>query len=204
MKASIEFSSNSGGQSGSKWPSIVIQGIALSVNVSFLLKGQSNTYFYASIVLILSLYVLQAIHRRFLMLYPVNIPLKRPSPHVDTFISRGFIWLSYLLLFFGIYSSSHPFFPVLQEVWLISFIVTGLLMLPLVFWVLSSIGFIQGLIAKQLSKKPFVAQLQNCPHCNSSNAEIRREIMTRTEMKEIISCSNCNGSEIIVPINIGD
>jgi len=138
------------------------------------------------------------------MLFPKNFPMNRPSPHIDTYILRGLIWISYFLLFLGIYRKSWPSFPDLPQVWVIALSVSGFLILPLIFWILSSTGVIQHFIAVKLSKKPFHTQLAECPYCKFRNVELCREIISSTEMIETVSCPNCEGRNIVVSRDIGN
>jgi hypothetical protein len=74
------------------WSAITFQAFILIADIYVLLKQGANAFIIASATLILSLFTLQVVSSRFLILYPFNNFAHRPTPRMDTYILKVFIY----------------------------------------------------------------------------------------------------------------
>lgn len=112
-----------------KWPSFVIQGIILTTNISFLLRGAAyrNIWLILSVFFVLAIFSLQTTSERWIFLFPERNG--RPTPHIDTHILRIGIMIALIFLFVGIYEASGLPFDIS---WII-LIFLVLFIIPLIF-----------------------------------------------------------------------
>lgn len=84
-----------------KWFSITIQLTILAINTSLLLGGNIvNSYIFLSFPLVISIFCLQVVSRRFLFLFPINLFTRQRTVAADTYTLVTLIVISSLSLFF--------------------------------------------------------------------------------------------------------
>ena len=189
-----------------KWPSVALQGIILS-NISLIgVVGNRpfSLFLLFSAIIILSLFILQSISRRFLILFPYNQFMNVETPSIDTYILRVLLISSIFCFFIGLidFSACNQIFGEIDRTF-ISFlklflILSGsiilLIFLPIIWVLFLREKTIQHIVNK-LKKTNFVRDIP-CPEkgCDG-NAKHIRKVLSRYSLKDKIRCEKC-GFEI--------
>ncbi len=183
-----------------------IQAIIIIANIYLLTKDKCNNYLLLSLILILSTVVLQAVRRRFLLLYPFNFPMGRPSVHVDTYYLRIVLITSMLFMIFGVCQAYYSYFIDLNE-WLkvaIPYSIVGfIIVFPLLFMLTSE--RINELIANKIKEKGPNLSISDCPFCLSRSSIQENNIIDKNRISVKTNCLKCGKkSEYEITTNIGD
>lgn len=83
--------------------SLLTQGIFLTANFWLFVHHIWNSYLIISVMFVLSLFMLQIVNRRFLLVIPVNTFMNKYVKFCDTHILKIFLLLSASFLYLGIY-----------------------------------------------------------------------------------------------------
>ena len=86
----------------SKWLSISIQSSLLGLNIVLASQKVYNSFLLLSMVVLFSLFLLQASSHRFLYFNPLNYHVQKTTPHIDTYLLYFFIYLAGILFILGI------------------------------------------------------------------------------------------------------
>jgi len=187
---------------GYKWPAIAIQGIILS---NIILIGVSrvisfNVFLLISAVIILSLFILQSISRRFLLLFPYNQIMNVEIQSIDTHILRVFLITSIFCFFIGLIN-----FKVCNQIFIdidanllcffyllfIFFISFFFLIFVPIIWIL----FLREMTIKQIVNKLKKTKFEREIHCPvrscDGKAKLKRNVLSRFSYIEIIQCEKC-------------
>ncbi|MBD3159839.1 MAG: hypothetical protein GF309_13735 [Candidatus Lokiarchaeota archaeon] len=182
--------------SGQKWSAITLQVSILAANVYFLLNQDTHLFFGLSVILVLSLFCLQIVSRRFLLFYPVRRDFQVPTPMFDTYVLRVFIILAILFLVLGfVHSSSTCFSPSVSLVLSIVAVVL-LVIFPILWMVFGNRLITKGIFQKIKGKR--VKQIQLCPLSSDNDRHYRvkiKELVSAESARIIIKCDEC-GKEI--------
>jgi len=168
-----------------QWSALTIQGIIISINAILFFKDILNNYLLISSIVILSLFMLQAINHRFLLLNPVNMFMKKFVPSGDTYLLKFLIILSIIFLFFGVGQVLEYFQFNLANLAVMISGIFFLILLPL-FWFVCGYKLVRNSIVKKLKKGPYVFK-GNCPICNQY-AEISHEVRDWNKGYEKVKC----------------
>jgi predicted RNA-binding Zn-ribbon protein involved in translation (DUF1610 family) len=165
-----------------KYPSVTIQGVLLAINL--LLFEQSTTYKYhvVSIIILISLFFLQAINHRFYYFFPVNKFTGKMTPHADTVILYLMTLSAFLFTLQGITDSLRY-----------TIIATAFIVVPPFVWRLVFYKIVRNRIAKKLSKEPVILEIR-CPKCGR-NAKIERRVKSWNHGEQKLICEHCNFEE---------
>lgn len=87
---------------GKKYPSIMVQGVLLTSSVLYLEHGRFNWSIIITIVIILSLSILQSINHRFFYHFRGNKFMQRETRSWDTYFLYVIILFSLLFFIYGI------------------------------------------------------------------------------------------------------
>lgn len=181
-----------------KHASRIIQVILLSANFLLFVNGKWSCYLVVSSMFVLSLFILQAVNRRFLFLIPINQIMNRYVKFWDTLILKIFILLSASFLFLGIYlipEKSNWAWCALDKfddfiVALLPFIGFGFLILLPIYWYIWGEYSVKKKIVNKLKDEPnkFTGK---CPICYGI-AEIENRILEDGRCHVKVKCfANC-------------
>ena len=184
-----------------------VQALILAADVYFVVKSNTNHYLLLSLILIASTIVLQAVRRRFMLSYPVNICMGgRSSAHIDTYYLRGVFVLSMLFLVLGLSLEYHERFKELDIIigkHLLCLIIFFIVIVPILFCVFS--GKLRKLIANKLKKGGSHIFLNSCPLCSSPSAIQENRIVDENRVSIKTTCLKCGKSaEYEISANIGE
>jgi hypothetical protein len=177
-----------------KWPAWTIQLSILTIDTSLILAKMVNSCVLLSLMLILTLFALQAMSKRFLFLYPVNNG--RRTPQADTYILRTLLLFSALFLFLGVLKTLPEDVIDVRtgDSWLIPLLpvlaVLGMGVFPLCFWICGTEAIRRRVVA-QLQTQPKEYRIK-CPSCGKFGATERRQVISGQEIQRTITvCDNC-------------
>lgn len=184
-----------------------IQALIIAADVYFVAKSDLNHYLLLSLILILSTIVLQAVIRRFMLSYPVTIPMGgRSSAHIDTYYLKGVFVLSMLFLLLGVCFEYHERFKTLDAIigkllpYSIAFFIV---IAPILFCLFS--GKLRKAIACKLKKGGPYLFLNNCFLCSSQSAIQENSIIDENRIAIKTHCLKCGKSaEYEISANIGE
>lgn len=181
--------------SGQKWSAITLQVSILAANVYLLLNQDTHLFFGLSVILVLSLFCLQIVSRRFLLFYPVRTDFRVSTPMFDTYVLRVFIILAILFLVLGfVYSSSS--IPSSVSLVLSIVAVVFLFVFPILWMGLGNRLVTKGIFQKIKGKR--VKQIQQCPLSSDDDRHYRvmiKELVSAESARITIKCDKC-GEEI--------
>ena len=176
---------------GKKYASVTIQGVLLGTNLLLFEQTTQNIYYIISIIILLSLFSIQALNHRFYYFFPVNAFMARKTPHIDTFILYIMVITAILFTIFGLTNSI-----------IFTLIATGFIILPPFLCRLYLYPILRNKIANKLSEKDAVFQTI-CPKCKKQ-AELMRKVLKWNEGEVVIKCLHCNYEKSTKkPLNIG-
>lgn len=165
----------------------------------------NNIWVALSLMLVLSLFILQGVRGRFLLLSPRNGFVDHESVDIDTWYLRLVVGAASILAIMGLTATAVPDYAYTAHMWQI---VTGaavlfLLVVPVVFaWRSESIN---DRIADKLSRHPYTAVI-DCPFCRNLRSAIdTRMIINRHTGIKQIQCLQCHADEpSLVRLNVGE
>jgi len=189
------------------WSAITLQTVILSSNILLYSKGYRSSFIILSGVLILSLFCLQIVSRRFLMFYPLQQYMHVPSQKIDTSILKCFIIISISLMFAGAINND---IEELKEIdgllranlfWIVPVLI---LLLPL-SWHFFFAGMVRESFVNDM-KQLSVHYAAKCPtpDCKNPFASIEQKVLSQNCGQVVIECKDCGKKyEYKEPINIG-
>jgi len=189
------------------WSTITLQTVILTSDILIYSKGNKNSFIILSGIIILSLFSLQVVSRRFLMFYPFQQYMSTPSQKIDTAILRLFLISSISLMFIGGINSDIGRLKEIESTlrsnlfWIIPILIP---ILPLswhfIFDNLVRESFVEDM------KKLSVHYAGKCPtpNCNNPYARFERKVLSQNCGQVVIECDSCNKKyEYKEPINLG-
>lgn len=175
-----------------KYPAITVQGVLLTSSVLYLEHGGSNLPVVFAVVILLALFVLQAINHRFFYYFPGNRFTGKETKNIDTYILYFMTFLSVLFFIWGI---SHSY--------IIAIFSAAIILLPGFLWKEFIYEMVRDRIAEELGSENIV-EITQCPRCGA-RAVVGKRVFKWNQGYQIIECVDGCGyqSEGYVPINIG-
>lgn len=175
-----------------KYSSITIQGVLLASSLFYLEHAGPNTLVIFTVVIILSLFVLQAINHRFFYYFPINIFTGKETKDSDTYILYIMTFAAFLLFIWGIANS-----------FLLAAVATAFIIVPGFLWKRFMYEKVRERITEKL-KRENIMEFISCPHCGAK-AVIGKRVFTWNKGYEIFECiEGCKEkSEKQVPLTIG-
>ena len=177
------------------WSAISLQTAILSLDGIQYFKGVKNSFIILSGVLILCLLCLQVVSRRFLMLYPVQQYMKRPSQKIDTTLLRCFLIISISFMLLGSVEKDLNTFKNVEAFlssnlfWIIPIFIP---LLPLLWHFIFS-DLIRKSIVRDM-KEHTVEEYGKCPNqdCNNIYAHFYRTVISENVGQVSTECEKCN------------
>ena len=183
-----------------------IQAIIIIANVYLFAKDKFSNYLLLSLVFILSTIVLQAVRRRFLLLYPFNFRTNRESVHIDTYYLRIVLIASMLFLILGICQAYYSYFLEFDKLLRFAIpytIVVVIIVVPLIFMFASE--KLNDLIADKLKNKGPNLTLDNCPFCLSPSSIKETKIFSKDKAHIETNCLKCGkNAKYEITLRIGE
>ena len=192
----------------SKWLSISIQSSLLGLNIILASQKVYNSFLLLSIVVLFSLFLLQASSHRFLYFNPFNFHVQKATPHLDTYILYFLIYLSGVLFVLGI---THEYkvesLKVIEEYLkniILWFYLIFLFLFPICWKFLG-----RKLIAKSIAEKVKHNTFQyrrKCDECGTDKVLHENIIINCNDLRIRRTCPSCDkGStkEFKTPLRIG-
>ena len=175
-----------------KYPSITVQGVLLTSSVLYLEHGGANIAVIATVVFILSLFVLQSINHRFYYYFPGNKFIGTETKSIDTYILYGMTFAAFFTFIWGVSNSL-----------VIGVISSVFIIFPGFLWRMFIFQKVRDKIAENLSKENKVKFIR-CPNCGGK-AILGRKVFKWNQGYEIVECLDGCGhkKEGHVPLNIG-
>lgn len=178
----------------SKWLSISIQSSLLGLNIILASQKVYNSFLLLSIVVLFSLFLLQASSHRFLYFNPFNHHVQKATPHLDTYILYFLIYLAGALFVLGItheykVESLKVIEEYLKNIILCSYLVF-LFLFPLCWKVVG-----RKLIAKSIAKKVKDNSFQyrkKCDECGSNGVLHENIVISWDDLRIQRTCPNCD------------
>jgi len=158
-----------------KYASITVQSVLLATNTLLLGHRDPNIFTILSMVLVLSLFALQAINHRFFYYFPLQTWALRPTPNIDTYILYLLTFLATLFLLLGITDSLS-----------MSLLFTALIVVPPFLWRRFMFQIIRRDIARNLNRRP-LAFYGSCPYCKGE-AVFGRKVISPDEGIQFRCC----------------
>jgi hypothetical protein len=178
----------------SKWLSISIQSSLLGLNVILASQKVYNSFLLLSIVVLFSLFLLQAASHRFLYFNPFNYHVQRAVPHFDTYILYFFIYLAGFLFVLGI-THEYKVEPLnVIEGYLKSKILWSYLIFLFLFpmcWKVFGRKLIAKSIAKELRDNSF-QYTKNCDECGRDGVLHKNIVISWNDLRIQRECPNCD------------
>jgi len=195
------------------WPTIAIQGIILG-NIAILAQKGLNGFLIFSGLIIITLFILQSLSRRFFLLFPINRFMNEPVPSIDTYLIKILSFLFLLSFFLGLLiAHEYPSCILIEiEKFLLSklvILITVLVFLVLLpgFWLVCLEKFSKKSITNKLKRSEYKYcpdPFKLCPNCQK--ILIAENIVTSDNeekiiVKTIFSCENC-GEKFECPVKL--
>ncbi|MDB4444652.1 hypothetical protein N9174_04875 [bacterium] len=174
------------------WSAITLQTSILAVNMYAMIKGDANGYTITSSALILSLFSLQVVSTRFLILYPFNGFSHRPTPKIDTYILKSFMAFSIFFLIIGLAAIKSTCLQRFEPYFDYSLYVSIPVLIPIlpIYWVFwGSKRIIEGVVA-DLKNNPLEFR-QKCPKDDHS-LTVTRRVLSQNIGEITKECKTCN------------
>ena len=180
------------------WSAITLQGLILYANVVLFRQGRGSSFILTSSALILSLFSLQVVSRRFTLLYPINTFMNRITVKADTCILRCFISLSIFFLILGVVQMG-----CIETYWAYPLYVVIPFLVPILpfIWHFRWDKCIRQNIVKELKKHP-LKYTDRCHKCGVI-AKFTKSVIEQNRGKIQIECEKCGKYHQIVRISIG-
>lgn len=177
------------------WSAITLQVAILAINGTLYFKGGvENSFIILSSVLILSLFSLQVVSRRFLMFYPYQGALKQPTPRIDTTILRCFIILSLFFMLFGMLKNRADYLSTIDDIICGLLIILVPLLIPILplLWHFIFEKKVRDALIEDIKTKPRVysGQCLN-PDCKNSLAKYTKSVESQNSCEITINCEKC-------------
>ena len=184
-----------------------LQSIILIIDILLFIKGKANIYVVFSALLIFSIFVLQLVRRRFLLLFPFNSTAGCESSHIDTYYLRLIAIISTFLTIIGLIETSSVNSPLEQSYYyrlLPLFTVIFIGLIPGIFWLLSE--KLNQMIANKLKQKGPNKILTQCNYCGKNTCIQENHIIDKNRVKIKRKCHYCDKVEQEYEIftNIGE
>jgi hypothetical protein len=175
---------------------IVLQAVVLFIDTLLFAHGVDNGFIIISGALVLSLFGLQVVSRRFLFLFPFQSYLGQPIPKIDTTILRFFLILALSFTGIGAIGTNFEYFKVIDTFlrsnlfWLVPILIPVLpLLWHLVFNDLVRQSFINDM------KKRSLEYHDQCPNpdCDNRYASFIRTLKSSHTGQVAVECRECGG-----------
>ena len=175
-----------------EYPAITVQGVLLASSVLYIEQGGSSLPVIFTVVILLSLFVLQAINHRFFYYFPGNRFAGKETKNLDTNILYCMTFLAFLFFIWGV---SHSF--------VVAIISTAVIIFPGFLWKKFMYQKIRDNIAEKLRTENIV-EIIPCPKCGKK-AVIGKKVFQWNQGYQIVECiDGCkHKDEGYVPLNIG-
>ena len=193
---------------GEKWSAIALQVAILAANAHFLLSDTTNCFLALSAVLVISLFSLQVVSRRFLLLYPVRLDFKVSVPAGDTHILRIFLIASLLFLVLGsavqaaitqgsqdLEDFFRKLFPPEWSLVFISVVATLFIVILPVIWTRCWRKKAEKKITDTVRQLGPARHYEPCPLAKKDRShyrEITRELVDDDKVKTTVKCKHCD------------
>ncbi len=173
-----------------EYPAVSVQSVVLATNVLFLTKSP-NFFIFLSIGIVLLLFTLQAINKRFCYYFPHNLFTDTPTIELDTKILYILTFLMTLFMLSGIF---HPGF---------ALIATIIISLSPFVWHYQYKPVVRDRITKRLMEKTYTFY-DKCPCC-SGRRVIKRKVLAWNRQIQVTACLGDCGKveELILRHRIG-
>lgn len=173
-----------------------LQAIILIIDVLLFTKGKANIYIIYSALIIFSIFVLQLVRRRFLLLFPSNSTAGCDSSHIDTYYLRIIAIISTFLTIIGLVKTMSTVPPLEQNCYyklLPFFALILIVIVPGIFWFFSE--NLNQMIANKLKKKGPNKILTVCNYCGKSSCIQENYIIDKNTIKIKRKCHCCQKEE---------
>ncbi len=186
---------------GIRWPAVALQGIILSnITLIGISRNESfNVFLLISAIIILSLFILQSVSRRFLLLYPYNQFMNVETPSIDTYILKIFLITSIFFFLIGLLDLKicNIIFSNVDRTLLCCILLFFIISVVLIFLIFIPIIWLFCLRKKSIKK--VVDLLKNtkfeqtipCPKCCGGKAKRIRKVLDRKSGMVITQCEKC-------------
>jgi hypothetical protein len=182
----------------------------LAANIYLILEKRVTLFFGLSAILVLSLFCLQVVNRRFLMFYPLlqGKHFRIPTPMLDTYILRSFIILAVLSLVLGFVQTtsrtSKPAQDITPTDQIILYFAAGILLFVLpTIWMVCANREVRKRIFNNKIKDKSIEYLEVCPFSSGKgkNKQHYQKVTKKwisTDYLEITrECDKCDYSRSI-------
>lgn len=178
--------------SNSKFAAVSVQAFLLAANLFSLKASLNKTSIIISIVLIFSIFVLQALNNRFYLYFPFQEWAKQPTKDWDTYLLYLLTVLAFFFFILGVSDSI-----------LFSVVGISIIIIPGIVWKFYFNNKIIIRVVKKLKANPIIEDFV-CPNCKGK-ATIKYQVIDEREGKKIIHCVDECGKvfEETCPIEIG-
>jgi hypothetical protein len=174
-----------------EYPAITVQSVLLASSILYLEHGGLNLAVIFTVVIILSLFVLQAINHRFFYYFPGNRFTGKETKNLDTFILYFMTFLAFLLFIWGV---SHSF--------VIAIISVVIIISPGFIWRIFFYEKVRDNIVKKLSTENIIEFIK-CPKCGAK-ARKEKRVLKWNKGYLVIECDGCKYRiEKEIPLKIG-
>lgn len=189
------------------WSAVTLQTAILTADATLYFKGIENSFVILSSVIILSLFSLQVVSRRFLMFYPYQGALKQPTPRIDTTILRCFITSSLFFVLLGVLKDKANFLGTIDTIIGEFLIILVPLLIPILpfLWHFKFEEKVRNSLIEYLKTKPLVYS-GRCfnPECKNPLAKYTKTVELQNTCKITINCEKCKiPFECYEHVNIG-
>ncbi len=173
-----------------KYPAVSVQSVVLATNVLFLSKTP-NFFIFLSIGIVLLLFTLQAINKRFLYYFPHNFFTDTPTIELDTKILYVLTFLMILSMLSGIFLPAY------------ALIATIIISLAPFVWHYQYKPKVRDRITQKLMGRTYTFY-DICPCC-SGRRVIKRRVLAWNRQIEVRKClGNCGKvEELVLRLRIG-
>jgi hypothetical protein len=167
-----------------EYPAVSVQSVVLVTNVLFLTKSPSF-FIFLSIGIVLLLFTLQAINKRFHYYFPHNFFTDTPTIELDTKILYVLTFLMILSMLSGIFRPAY------------ALIATIIISLSPFIWHYQYKPIVRDRITKRLMGKTYTFY-DICPCCSGERV-IKRKVLAWNRQIEVTAClGNCEKIEVRV------
>jgi len=158
---------------GKEYPAVSVQSVVLATNVLFLTKSP-NFFVFLSIGVVILLFTLQAINKRFRYYFPHNRFTDEPTRDWDTCILYS---LSFLMIFFMLSGIFHPAY---------ALIATIIISLSPFIWYFHYRPMVRDRITERMTGKTYTFY-DICPFCFGKRV-IKRKVLAWNLQIEVTAC----------------
>ena len=159
-----------------KASALVVQGVLLFAAVIHTTHSGPNFFIILSITTLLTLYVLQALNRRFRYYFPINGFFRENTKRKDTY---SLYILTFLAFFFFLMGLTHSI-P-------LGIFLSLIILLPGPIWFLFFSKGVASDIESEFKKKDYIVSFIHCPYCGAYAVQVGSFI----EGKRAIACGKC-------------